>query len=94
MKKTIQKTIVGIFAFIGVLTIIMGFTEDNSTQQTSYYSVPESHVWEIITAFESSEVQRVYTLNKVTGELRKHSKLGMRKGKLEDQYYQVLAEDK
>jgi len=72
----------------------MGFTEDNSTQQTSDYSVPESHVWEIITAFESSGVQRVYTLNKVTGELRKHSKLGMRKGKLEDQYYQVLAENK
>ena len=94
MKKTIQKTIVGIFAFIGVFTIITGFAEDNSIQQTPDYSVPEAHIWEIITAFEATGVQRVYTLNKVTGEVRKHSKLGMRKGTLKDQYYQVLTEDK
>ena len=94
MKNTIQNTIIGIFALVGLFTIISGFNKNNTTQQNTNYSVPESHVWEIVSSFETTGQQRVYTLNKVTGEVRKYSKAGMNNGKLKDQYYQVLTENK
>ena len=58
-------------------------------------ATPESHVWEMYTAIASGTgIERVYTLNKVTGEVRKYSTSDMSKGDLYSQYYQVLTENK
>ena len=92
MKTQIKDIVIGIFAVIGFTAVVMGFTNQTEPQQT--YGTPESHVWEITTSFEAPNQQRVYTLNKVTGEVRKYSKVGMVNGKLKDQYYQILTENK
>ena len=97
MKTQIKDIVIGIFTVIGFTAVVMGFTNQTETQQEPQqvvYGTPESHVWEIITSFEATNQQRVYTLNKVTGEVRKYSKAGMANGKLKDQYYQILTENK
>ena len=92
MMKNIKEITISIFAAIGFVAIITAFT--NQPEQANQQTVPESHVWEIITAFETTGQERVYTLNKVTGEVRKYSRLAMTNGKLKNQYYQVLTENK
>ena len=93
MKSQIKDIVIGIFAVIGFTAIVMGFNNPQEPQQVTY-GTPESHVWEIMTAFETTGQERVYTLNKVTGEVRKYSKAAMYSGKLRDQFYQVLNENK
>ena len=93
MKSQIKDIVIGIFAVIGFTAIVMGFNNPAEPQQVTY-ATPESHVWEIMTAFETTGQERVYTLNKVTGEVRKYSKAAMSNGRLKDQYYQVLTENK
>lgn len=86
MEKLKDIVLIG-FAVVGFISILSGFTE----QQV--YGTPESHQWEMTAAFEATGQQRVYTLNKVTGEVRKYSKLGMVDKKLtEQQYYYVMKE--
>lgn len=93
MKSQIKDIVIGIFAIIGFTAIVMGFNNPQEPQQVTY-ATPESHVWEITTAFESTGQERVYTINKITGEVRKYSKLSMTRGKVSNQYYQVLTENK
>tara|TARA_B100000965_G_C19513918_1_gene723236 strand:+ start:768 stop:1013 length:246 start_codon:yes stop_codon:yes gene_type:complete len=67
--KNIKDITISIFAVIGFVAIITGFTtnESNQAQQTT----PESHVWEMSELASSSNGNtRMYTLNKVTGEVR------------------------
>mgnify|MGYP001131353465 CR=1 FL=1 len=86
MEKLKDIVLIG-FAVVGFISILSGFTE----QQV--YGTPESHQWEMTTAFEQTGQQRVYILNKVTGEVRKYSKAAMNDKKLtEEQYYYVMTE--
>jgi hypothetical protein len=62
--KNIKETIIGVFAVIGFLAIVSGFTTNNATQQPTY-GTPESHVWEVFTR----EGTTAWLLNKKTGEL-------------------------
>ena len=67
--KNIKDITISIFAVIGFVAIITGFTtnESNQAQQTT----PESHVWGMSELASSSNGNtRMYTLNKVTGEVR------------------------
>ena len=63
--KNIKDITISIFAVIGFVAIITGFTtnESNESQQITY-GTPESHVWEII----AIEGGRGMAINKVTGE--------------------------
>jgi len=62
--KNIKETIIGVFAVIGFLAIVSGFTTNNVTQQTTY-GTPESHVWEAVGA----EGNWGWMINKKTGEV-------------------------
>ena len=68
--KNIKDITISIFAVIGFVAIITGFT-NNQAQQTT----PESHVWDLIIGEATSNSEgRAYMWNKVTGEVRKISK--------------------
>ena len=62
--KNIKDTIIGLFAVIGFLAIVSGFTTNITTQQPTY-GTPESHVWEI----RGAEGSFGYLYNKKTGEV-------------------------
>jgi len=62
--KNIKETIIGVFAVIGFVAIVSGFTTNNATQETTH-GTPESHVWEIAGA----EGSFGYIFNKKTGEV-------------------------
>ena len=79
---------------LGVSLLFVSIGAGTQQEQATNTTVPESHVWELYVAREEASKDRVYSLNKVTGEVRKYSKKGMQNGKLKDQYYQVLTEDK
>ena len=87
MKTKFKDLMLYTFAGIGICAILMATT--NTPQQTTS-TVPESHVWTMQTAVRSGNIERVYALNKVTGEMRKYSSKDMRRGNTEDQYYQVM----
>ena len=62
--KNIKEITISIFAVIGFVAIITGFT--NQSEQTT----PESHVWEMSDLANISGKTKIYTLNKSTGEVR------------------------
>ena len=62
--KNIKDITISIFAVIGFVAIITGFT--NQSEQTK----PESHVWEMSDLANISGKTKIYTLNKSTGEVR------------------------
>lgn len=64
--KNIKEITISIFAVIGFVAIITGFT-NNQAQPTT----PESHVWTMHIGTVDGKVPRVYAINKVTGEVRK-----------------------
>tara|TARA_B100001250_G_scaffold356189_1_gene331096 strand:- start:275 stop:505 length:231 start_codon:yes stop_codon:yes gene_type:complete len=63
----------GIFAVIGVLALVTGFT--NNTENEVQTTTPESHVWTFsgIDYASGAKPVKVYVLNKVTGEVRFYS---------------------
>ena len=61
--KTIKETIIGVFAVIGFVAIVSGFTTNNATQD---HTAIESHVWEGL----NDDAGDAYIFNKVTGEAR------------------------
>ena len=61
--KNIKDITISIFAVIGFVAIITGFT--NQSEQTN----PESHVWELTITNDSSNA---LAINKKTGEVRKY----------------------
>ena len=62
--KNIKDITLSIFAMIGFVAIVSGFT-NNETESQQMYGTPESHVWELYQADALT-----YTLNKATGEVR------------------------
>ena len=89
MKTKFKDILLYSLACIGAISLFLSAYQPQETTST----VPESHVWELHKASRSASVQRVYALNKVTGEVRKYSSADMRKGKNVDQYYQVMTEN-
>ena len=69
MKSQIKDIVIGIFAVIGFTAIVMGFNNPAEPQQVTY-ATPESHVWELVI---SSSNAVPYSINKVTGEVRKYN---------------------
>ena len=61
--KNWKDKVLGIFAGIGVMSLLMA---SNLQEPKVNYGTPESHVWELHTP----EQGRVYSINKVTGEVR------------------------
>lgn len=77
--KNIKDITISIFALIGFLVIITGFTNENENsvqQSSSILATPESHVWHIA---EFSNGSYTYMYNKETGELRVLSSLAAKK---------------
>ncbi|MDA9276748.1 hypothetical protein N9P56_00050 [Flavobacteriaceae bacterium] len=72
--KNIKDITISIFAIIGFAFLLSSFTT-NETEETTQqvYGTPESHVWDMIIQNGSGNTQRLWTLNKVTGEVRKHN---------------------
>jgi len=64
--KNIKEIIIGVFAVIGFVAIVSGFTTNNATQQTTY-GTPESHVWQIHSVPDWPNHDWLY--NKKTGEV-------------------------
>jgi len=71
--KNIKDITISIFAIIGFLAIVSGFTTNKTEQE---HTVPESHVWELQIADSSAGTNGglAYLVNKVTGEVRKYSR--------------------
>ena len=67
--KNIKDITISIFAIIGFIALVSGFTNKTETQET--HSTPESHIWEMHSISDSSK-SYVYAINKVTGEVRKY----------------------
>ena len=68
--KNIKDITISIFAVIGFVAIITGFTrnENNNAIQSSY-AIPESHIWEVRCS-PSNDLGRCYMYNKITGDIR------------------------
>ncbi len=66
--KNIKEITIGLFAVIGFISIITGFTSEK-TYNSSQYSIPESHVWSIQNPTDDGR-NRVYCINAITGEVR------------------------
>ena len=62
----IKDITLSIFAIIGFVTILSSF--NNQSQET--HSTPESHIWEM---FSNNTHSFIYSINKVTGEVRQHA---------------------
>ena len=63
--KNWKDKVLGIFAGIGVMTLLMG----NYSFQPQQYDTPESHVWEL----NDGPAQGAFLYNKVTGEIKQLS---------------------
>jgi len=63
--KNIKEIIIGVFAVIGFVAIVSGFTTNNATQETTH-GTPERHVWEM----QGEGNGRTLVINKVTGEVK------------------------
>ena len=67
--KNIKDITISIFAIIGFVTILSSFNNQSEPQVT--HGTPESHVWEIVMSNNTNP--RAYSINKVTGEVRKYN---------------------
>ena len=63
----IKDITISIFAIIGFVFILSSF---NSQSQETHSTVPESHIWEMHSASDTSSY--VFSINKQTGEVRKY----------------------
>lgn len=64
----IKDITISIFAIIGFVTILSSFNNQ------SHDTVPESHAWELVASnATNNRDSEVFSINKVTGEVRKHS---------------------
>lgn len=66
--KNIKDITISIFAIIGFVAIVTGFTNESSQEHT----VPESHVWTMSSVANTSGKTKMYILNKATGEVRQY----------------------
>jgi hypothetical protein len=86
MKTKFKDYLLYTLSTIGVVALFISAT--TLPPQTS--TVPESHVWEMTTAVRSGGIDRVYALNKATGEVRKYTSSNMRDDKNNPHYYVVM----
>ncbi len=71
--KNLKEIIIGIFAVIGVLALVTGFT--NNTENVVQTTTPESHVWKAIQVSPSTDgIGRMFAINAITGEVRKYAR--------------------
>jgi len=63
--KNWKDKVLGIFAGIGLMSLLMG----NYSSQPQQYATPESHVWEL----NDGPAQGAFLYNKVTGEIKQLS---------------------
>ena len=70
--KNIKDITISIFAIIGFIALVSGFTNKTETQQPTHLGTLDSHVWEFYLSSESNST-RAFSINKVTGEVRQHS---------------------
>ena len=65
--KNIKDITISIFAIIGFIALVTGFTNKTETQepQNINYGTPESHVWEIF----AGNGNKGWALNKKTGQV-------------------------
>ncbi len=69
--KNIKQITISVFAVIGLIATITGFTNEKATY-SNQYSIPESHVWSI--QMSTDGANRVYSINAITGEVREINK--------------------
>tara|TARA_A100001015_G_scaffold286628_1_gene355542 strand:- start:39 stop:344 length:306 start_codon:yes stop_codon:yes gene_type:complete len=76
--KNIKDITISIFAIIGFVAIVTGFTNE-AEQPQQMYATPESHVWSFHISDPSgggnvagSKHSMAFAINKVTGEVRKY----------------------
>ena len=72
--KNIKDITISIFAIIGFAFLLSSFTSNNEVVETEQqvYGPPESHVWEFHLSDPSSNSDGMaFSINKVTGEVRK-----------------------
>ena len=74
--KNIKDITISIFAIIGFIALVTGFTNKTETQQPTQLGTPESHVWELIEASG-----RGTAINKVTGEVKLYVRDASKNGK-------------
>ena len=67
--KNIKDITISIFAIIGFVALVTGFTNE-AEQPQQMYATPESHVWEM---FRQEGSSFGYLVNKQTGEVRKYA---------------------
>ena len=68
--KNWKDKVLGIFAGIGIMSLLMG----SYSSQPQQYSTPESHVWQLISSLNETGEGRMYAINVKTGEVRKFSR--------------------
>ena len=68
--KNIKDITISIFAIIGFAFLLSSFTPNGAEQQV--YGTPESHVWEFHTGTSAVGKGTAFSINKVTGEVRKY----------------------
>ena len=90
MKTKFKDFLLYSMACIGAVSLFLSAYQPQQATSTSL----ESHVWQMQTAERQGADNRVYLYNKVTGEVRKYSSKGMANGKLKDQYYKIMSENK
>jgi len=70
--KNIKDITISIFAIIGFVAIVTGFT--NEAEQQTTFGTPESHVWKLQVSPSSDGMGRMFAINTVTGEVRKYAR--------------------
>ena len=69
--KNIKETTISVFAMIGLIATITGFTNEKTTY-SNQCSIPESYAWSIQMSVDGAN--RVYSINAITGEVREINK--------------------
>ena len=75
--KNIKDITISIFAIIGFAFLLSSFTPNGAEETTQQvYGTPESHVWEFhLSDPAENEPGMAFSINKVTGEVRKYNSL-------------------
>ena len=93
MKTKFKDFLLYSLACVGAVSLFLSAYQPQQTTST----VPEAHVWELNTAKtiagNNAIIDQVYTLNKVTREVRKHSAFSVRKDQKQNQFYQVVTQN-
>ena len=70
MMKNIKDITISIFAVIGLVAIITAFTNQPEQGNYTICGTPESHEWTISGVTNTSGKNKMFILNKRTGEVR------------------------